>query len=104
MKLKDYIKKHKKDLSVEFDTASGEKDRVIIVMDDKGDRYVINASVDNYERFEKWVGQKAKADIKFTGKYHKTKDYGSLPLIQIKTEIKSSVEDDDSKDKEEEVF
>jgi len=70
---------------VKFKEGHGKTGSVIVVtssIDKKN--YILEKSITNYARFEKWPETEKKADIKPTGKYYKTKDYGKLPLVQIR--------------------
>lgn len=105
MNLKEFVNKIKTGQQTEFIEAQGKNGKVVIAsIGDK--KYVINASIENFQRFEKWIGEKASADIKKTGKFYKT-EYGFLPTIEIRTNVK--VVDDESLKKiepkeEEEVY
>lgn len=96
MNLKEFVnKKIKTGQQAEFIEGQGKNGKVVIAsIDDK--KYVINASIENFQRFQKWIGEKASADIKQTGKFHKT-EYGFLPTIEIRTNVK--VVDDEIKTK-----
>ncbi len=87
MKLNEFLKKKiKTGQDGEFSSAEGKNGKVMIVtVGDK--RYVIQASIENFNRFEKWIGKKALVDIKKTGKYHKTKNYGTIPSVKIRTNV-----------------
>jgi hypothetical protein len=96
MNLKEFInKKIKTGQQAEFSEGQGKNGKVVIASID-GKKYVINASIENFQRFQKWIGEKASADIKQTGKFHKT-EYGFLPTIEIRTNVK--VIDDGEKKK-----
>jgi len=81
---------------VSFTEGHGKTGSVIVVtseLDKK--KYVLEKSIKDYARFEKWPETQKKADIKPTGKFHRTKDYGKLPVIQIrlKDEEEQNVDD-----------
>jgi len=88
MRLEELLKKKvKTGQQAEFSVAEGKNGKVaLLTVGDK--RYVIHASLDNFQRFEKWMGKTASVDIKKTGKYHKTKDYGILPTVNIRANVK----------------
>lgn len=108
MELNEFIKKKiKTGQDGEFSEAEGKDGKVIVLVTDNK-KYVVQASVDNFSRFEKWIGKKAKVDIKKTGKYHKTKDYGILPMVKIRTNVevenKSTTNPEDNETEEKMVF
>lgn len=81
----------------EFSTAEGKNGKVIVVtIGDK--RFVIEKSLENFKQFEKWDGKSATVDIKKVGKFTKVKDYGILPLVQLRTTVE--VEDENPHGKE----
>lgn len=86
MKLEELLKqKIKTGQRGEFSVAEGKEGKVIIFITAKK-KYVVQASLDNFQRFKDWIGKTADIDIKKTGKFHKTKDYGFLPTINIRIE------------------
>jgi hypothetical protein len=94
MKLKDFLSnKIKTGLDVEYSTSQGKNGKVIIV-NHGDDKYVLGRSIENFHRFRKWPGEKSVADIKKTGKFHKT-EYGFLPIIEIRTIVKVIDDRDD---------
>ena len=94
MNLKEFInKKIQTGQQAEFLEGQGKNGKVVVVSI-SGKKYVINASIENFHRFQKWIGEKASVDIRKTGKFHKT-EYGFLPTIEIRTTVK--VKDDDDK-------
>ena len=70
----------------EFSVAEGRNGKLALVTVGEK-KYVIDASLQNFSRFQKWIGKSALVDIKKTGKFHKTKDYGFLPTVNIRTNI-----------------
>ena len=82
---------------MKFSLGHGKNGRVVIASSDvnedesKNERYVIDASIKNFSRFESWPDKQKRADIQKTGKFYRTKEYGKLPLIQIR--IKDESED-----------
>lgn len=97
MNLKDFInRKIKTGQQVEFEEGQGKNGKVVIAS--TGDKkYVINASIENFQRFKKWIGEKASADIKQTGNFYKT-EYGFLPTIKIRTNVKVADDEFEKKD------
>lgn len=96
MVLKEFVRgKIRTGIDVEFFSAQGNSGKVLMVVsDDK--RYILQDSIKNFQRFRKWEGEKASADIRKTGKFFKT-EYGFLPTIDIRTTVK--VDDDRIRDK-----
>lgn len=91
MQLKDFVKTLKNGLNVEFSTAQGKNGKVVMVTSGE-DKYILGDSIENFQRFSKWIGKKAEADIKKLGKFHKT-EYGFLPVIEIRTNVKVDKEE-----------
>ncbi len=97
MQLKDFIKSTKTGMNVEFSTAQGKDGKVLMVTSGE-DKYILGASIENFQRFSKWIGKKAEADIKKLGKFYKT-EYGFLPTIEIRTNVKVDKEENLNKNK-----
>ncbi len=70
---------------------------------DKGERFVIKASLENFNRFQKWNDKTSMADILVTNKSVKTKE-GKFPLVKIRTDIEIKDEDKSEHDQDETVF
>ncbi len=97
MQLKDFVKSTKTGMDVEFGTAQGKNGKVVMVSSGE-DKYILGSSIENFHRFSKWIGKKAEADIKKLGKFYKT-EYGYLPVIEIRTNVKVDKEEKLNKDK-----
>jgi len=75
---------------MKFSMGHGKNGRIIIATNDFNEdedankKYVVDASTKNFSRFKEWLGKQARADIQQTGKFYKTKEYGKLPLIQVR--------------------
>lgn len=79
--------KIKTGIQVEFSTAKTKKGEVMVLTDPKSKRYIIHASVEDYNRFVKWDGRSATVDIKRTGKLLRTTEYGFLPVVNIRADV-----------------
>ena len=86
---------------VQFSKGHSKTGLVIIVtsLEDKK-KYVLEKSTKDYSRFEDWIEKQTRADIKRTGKFFKTKDYGKLPLIQIRVKVDDEDQDINTTNKE----
>jgi len=51
------------------------------------EKFIIDASLENFNRFRKWDGIKSIADIQKTGKKVKTSGGENIPTIRIRTDI-----------------
>ena len=98
MKLKELLesKKVKTGVKSEFSSDFGKDGKIIILTTDDEKRYVVGASINNYNRFKKWVGKKTEVDIQRTGGFFKTKGYGKLPKINIRAVL--DIEEEDEKE------
>lgn len=102
MQLKDFIKKTETGLSVEFSEAQGKNGKVLLITSGE-DKFILNSSTINFQKFREWVGQKAFADIRRLGKFYKT-EFGFLPLVEIRTVVKIDSEIADKKDYDYDYF
>ncbi|RLD64520.1 MAG: hypothetical protein DRJ01_00370 [Bacteroidetes bacterium] len=85
---------------VRFSKGHGKNGLVVVAKDGEGKRYVLEKSLKDYSRFEDWIGMQSRTDVRQTGKFHKTEEYGILPLIQIRVKVDSEDQDIDDKNKE----
>ncbi|MFW6281347.1 MAG: hypothetical protein ACOC1O_00955 [bacterium] len=102
MNLKDLLKgKTKSGVSSTFETTfkKGKDEKVMVLITNKK-KYVIDASIKNYTRFEKWDGKTATVDFKKTGKFIRTEDYGILPTVNINAKVKLKKQQSKDKDKD----
>ena len=100
MTLNELIKTTMTGQLVDFSKGHGKTGLVIIVTSQQDSKkYVIEKSVEDYSRFEDWIGKEARADIKPTGKYYKTEE-GKFPLIQIRVKVDDEDQDVNTTDKE----
>lgn len=101
MRLKEVIKESKKIHSlvkIKFRTVTLEGGlKVMSFNDDKGNKYVIGASIENPFRFHKWDGKQAMADILPTKRRTKLKDGRKVIVARLRTTVR--VEGDEKSDK-----
>jgi hypothetical protein len=80
------------------------KNGVVLVIEskDSGNKFVLQKSITDFSRFKDWPGKTSRADVKQTGKYYKTEEYGRVPIIQIRVKPAEADSDegnpDDSKE------
>lgn len=78
---------------IKFSKGHGKNGLVLIATDADRKHYVLEKSITNYSRFEDWEDKQSRADIKQTGKYYKTEEYGKIPVIQIRVKVDDEDQD-----------
>lgn len=100
MRLKNILSAIKKkvitNIPVEFNTVTLDNgSKAMSFTTDRGEKFIIKGSIDNFERFKKWDGKKADADIQRMLSAVKTDDDIILPLAKIRTDVEVEKEPDE---------
>lgn len=66
--------------------------RVMSLITENGDQYIIEGSLDNYLRFKKWEGKKSIADIQKTKRKIETENDGKIRVVKIRTTVSINTE------------
>ena len=105
MKLSTFLFLNEKNLmtgvKVKFAEVETPQGKAMSFTSSDGNKYVIAASVDNFNRFAKWNGKESSADILPLRKKMKTKN-GTFPLAKLRTDVEIEKGENEVPEKDEE--
>jgi len=107
MTLKEFIKENTKTYTnkeVKFSLGKLKDGNSVVIasssINDKPKMFVLEGSLNNFQRFKNWIGKETNADFKPTGKFIKV-DGKRLPIIQIRVSSSNNSDEEETGDNEE---
>lgn len=88
-------------IEVQFKEIDSKFGKAMSLITKDGERYIIAASLDNFNRFKNWNGKKSVADILPSNKKIKTSE-GTFPLVKLRTDVEIDAKFRDVADRDDE--